>query len=70
MNIPKYIDLFRNDLVLKNYSQNTIKNYVNQIDCFLKHHEDAFTEPCKINEKSIADITVILTIAEANPEKV
>jgi len=27
MNIPKYVELYRNDLKLKNYSENTIKNY-------------------------------------------
>lgn len=53
MNIPKYIELYRNDLKLKNYSDNTIKNYSCQVEMFLKSQEVAFTEPSKINEQSI-----------------
>lgn len=47
MNIPKYIDLYRKDLEFKNYSNNTIKNYVSQVDLFLKSHND-ISEPLKI----------------------
>lgn len=53
MNIPKYIETFRNDLKLKNYSDNTIKNYSSQVDIFLRNHKEKFTEPAKINEQSI-----------------
>lgn len=53
MNIPKYTQSFRNELTLKNYSFNTIKNYVSQVEYFLKHHQDKFTEPAKINETTI-----------------
>ena len=53
MNIPKYIEMYRNDLRLKNYSDNTIKNYSCQVEIFLKHFDTQFTEPSKINEQSI-----------------
>lgn len=31
MNIPKYVEMYRKDLQLKNYSYNTIKNYSCQL---------------------------------------
>ena len=49
MNIPKYIDLFRKDLDYKNYSKNTINNYVSQIKVFLNSFDKIYTEPSKIN---------------------
>ena len=53
MNISKYVEMYRNDLRLKNYSDNTIKNYSCQVEVFLKHFDTQFTEPSKINEQSI-----------------
>lgn len=53
MNIPKYAEMYRNDLKFKNYSDNTIKNYSCQVEIFLKHFDNQFTEPSKINEQSI-----------------
>jgi len=53
MEIPKYLDLYRKELVFKNYSENTIKNYVFQVDVFLRGHKTLFTEPAKINEAVI-----------------
>ena len=53
MEIPKNLDLYRKELVLKNYSENTIKNYVSQADLFLRGHNHLFTEPSKINEAAI-----------------
>ena len=55
MKIPKYVSLYRKDLELKAYSENTIKNYVIQVEFFLKKMQNIFTEPCKINEKAIKD---------------
>ena len=55
MNIPKYVEMYRKDLKLKNYSENTIKNYACQVEIFLKNHCVDFTEPSKINEKAIKD---------------
>ena len=37
MNIGKYISMYSEDLKLKNYSDNTIKNYCSQVELFLKH---------------------------------
>jgi integrase/recombinase XerD len=53
MNIPKHLEMYRKDLQLKNYSENTIKNYVFQVHLFLRSQENEFTEPSKINEQSI-----------------
>jgi len=53
MNIPKFVEMYRKDLRLKNYSENTIKNYTCQVEIFLKAHQSVFTEPEKINEQSI-----------------
>lgn len=53
MNIPKYLGLYRKELDLKGYADNTIKNYSAQVDLFLRNHEKEFTEPSKINEDSI-----------------
>lgn len=55
MQIPKYVELFRKDLMLKNYSDNTIENYVSQVNCFLRRFDGEYTEPAKINEQSIKD---------------
>jgi len=53
MNIPKYLELYRNELDLKGYADNTIKNYSAQVDLFLRNHDTEFTEPSKINEATI-----------------
>lgn len=55
MNIPKYIEMYRNDLQLKNYSENTIKNYSNQVEIFLNKQSIFYTEPSKINESAIKE---------------
>lgn len=34
MQIPKFIEMYRKDLQLKNYSENTIKNYSCQVQIF------------------------------------
>ena len=55
MQIPKYVEMYRKDLQLKNYSENTIKNYSCQVEMFLRSQENNFTGPPKINEQSIKD---------------
>lgn len=55
MHIPKFIELYRKDLELKNYTSNTIGNYLSQVGCFLSYFNSKFTEPSKINETSIKD---------------
>ncbi len=55
MNIPKYLDLYRKDLLLKNYANSSIQNYVSQVNCFLNYFDERFTEPSKVNESSIKD---------------
>jgi len=53
MQIPKYIELYRKDLVLKNYAKCSIDNYISQVKCFLEYFDEKFTEPSKINESAI-----------------
>jgi len=55
MQIPKFVEMYRKDLQLKSYSENTIKNYSYQVEMFLKNQVNQFTEPSKINEKAIKD---------------
>jgi site-specific recombinase XerD len=53
MNIGKYVAQYSDDLKLKNYSENTIKNYCSQVELFLKHFEPEATKPSEISEKQI-----------------
>jgi len=53
MNIGKYIELYSEDLRLKNYSDNTIKNYCSQVELFLKYFNSSVTKPSEISEKKI-----------------
>ena len=55
MEIPKHLGLYRKELILKNYSENTIKNYVSQVDLFLRYYNKAFTEPSKINATALLE---------------
>lgn len=55
MNIGKYTQLFTEDLRLKNYSRNTIKNYVSQVELFLKHFNNQVTKPSEISERKIKE---------------
>lgn len=53
MNIGKYLELYSRDLQLKNYSENTIENYVSQVRCFLGHFEGVANKPSEISEDKI-----------------
>lgn len=53
MNIGKYLQMYSEDLKLKNYSDNTIKNYVSQVELFLKYFNKTATKPSEISEKQI-----------------
>jgi site-specific recombinase XerD len=53
MNIPKYTELYRRDLQLKNYSPNTIKNYTQQVKMFLMYFDKKYTEPVKVSQDAI-----------------
>lgn len=55
MNIGKYTQLYSEDLRIKNYSKNTIKNYVNQVEQFLNHFNDVATKPSEISERQIKE---------------
>lgn len=53
MNIGKYLELYSGDLRLKNYAENTIENYVSQVNCFLHYFEKVATKPSEISETKI-----------------
>ena len=55
MNIGKYVDLYSEDLRLKNYSDRTIANYCSQVKCFLEHFDKIATKPSEISEKQIKE---------------
>lgn len=55
MNITKYVEQYRKDLVFKNYAENSIENYVYQVESFLKYFDNKFTDPSRINEQSIKE---------------
>lgn len=52
MNIPKYAQMYRNELEFLRYAPSTVKNYVCQVEIFLKNHLNQ-TEPQKINQTEI-----------------
>ena len=55
MNIGKYIELYSEDLRIKNYSNNTIQNYVSQVRCFLEYYNNVATKPSEISERQIKE---------------
>jgi integrase/recombinase XerD len=55
MNIGKYLQLYSEDLKLKNYSERTISNYRSQVKCFLEYFEPIATKPSEISERNIKE---------------
>lgn len=55
MNIPKYLEDFRNEITRKGYAKNTVDNYCDCLSLFLRHFEGKETEPKKINEDQIRE---------------
>lgn len=53
MNIGKYLQLYSEDLKVKEYSKNTIDNYTSQVKLFLQHFEPVATKPSEISERQI-----------------
>lgn len=55
MRIGKYIQLYSEDLRLKNYAESTIDNYCSQVALFLSSHERVATKPSEISERQIKE---------------
>ncbi|WP_317236288.1 MULTISPECIES: tyrosine-type recombinase/integrase [Flavobacterium] len=55
MNIGKYVQMYSEDLKLKNYAKNTIENYCSQVRLFLEHFNNVATKPSEISEKQIKE---------------
>ena len=69
MKIEKYVETFSKDLTLKNYSQNTIKNYVNQVELFLRHFESISNKPSEISEKQVKDYLLLTKSVNARKHR-
>jgi site-specific recombinase XerD len=54
MNFENHIDSFQRELELKNYSKNTVKNYLSVLNLFLHHFEKSM-HPKNINENQIKE---------------
>jgi integrase/recombinase XerD len=55
MNIGRYIQMYSEDLKLKNYAKSSIENYCSQVSLFLNYFNDKVTKPSEINERDIKD---------------
>lgn len=55
MNIGKYIQLYSEDLQLKNYAKSSIENYCSQVTQFLSDHQAVATKPSEISERQIKE---------------
>jgi integrase/recombinase XerD len=55
MNIGRYIQLYSEDLQLKNYAKSSIKNYCSQVTVFLTNHQKVATKPSEISERQIKE---------------
>jgi site-specific recombinase XerD len=66
MQISNFTKNYERDLNLKNYAQNTIKNYVCQITVFLRHFESK-DSPKHISSDEIKDY--LLTAKEVNSQR-
>lgn len=61
MNIGKYVQLYSEDLRLKNYSKSTIENYKSQVKCFLEYFNKDVTKPSEISEEKIKEWLLLST---------
>lgn len=59
MNIGKYVQMYSEDLQIKNYSESTIENYASQVRCFLSHFDNLVTKPSEISERQIKDYLLL-----------
>ena len=55
MDIGRYVQMYSEDLLLKNYCQSTIDNYCSQVKCFLEYFDSKVTKPSEINERQIKE---------------
>lgn len=53
MNIGKYVELYSEDLQLKNYAKSSIENYCSQVELFLSDHNSVATKPSEISERQV-----------------
>ncbi len=55
MNIGKYVQMYSEDLKLKNYAKSSIENYCSQVSLFLAYFNEKVTKPSEINESQIKE---------------
>jgi len=70
MNIGKYLQLYSEDLRLKNYAQSSIDNYISQVRCFLQHFEGKVTKPSEINERQIKEWLLLANTINARKHRI
>ena len=70
MNIGKYVELYSEDLKLKNYAKNTIENYCSQVKCFLEYFNKVATKPSEISEKQIKDWLLLANSINGRKHKI
>jgi len=58
MNILKYANQFKKDLILKNYSKSSINNYYSQIVLFMTYFEKEYNTPSHIPQERIKDYLI------------
>ena len=70
MNIGKYLELYSEDLKLKNYSKNTIENYRSQVELFLKHFNGIATKPSEISERQIKEWLLLANTINSRKQRI
>ena len=70
MNIGKYVELYSEDLRLKNYSQSTISNYCSQVKLFLEYFNKVATKPSEISEKQIKEWLLLSNSINARKHRI
>lgn len=70
MNIGKYIEMYSGDLKFKNYADNTLRNYCNQVRDFLTHFAKVATKPSEINEAMIKDYIMLAQTTNSRKHRI
>lgn len=70
MNIGKYVQLYSEDLKLKNYAKSSIENYCSQLSVFLNDFEKIATKPTEISERQIKEWLLKTTTINSRKHKI
>lgn len=70
MNIGKYVQMYSDDLRLKNYAKSTIENYSSQVKLFLEYFNDSATKPSEISERKIKDWLLLANTVNSRKHRI